>query len=291
MQENKKSVGGVIIMLISAVCFSTSGVFFKFITWNPISINGARNLVGAIVLALFMLITKHKIKMNRSVISGAVCVFLTSLLFSYANKMTSSANAIVLQFTMPIFVILFMAAFYHKKPIPSDIFACAGILGGIICFFIDGFSSGGMTGNILALCSGCTYAGVFMMNMGKNSDSLSSSLWGQLLAAIVGVPFIFTETDFSATVITAVVAMGIIEIGLAYLLLSIGILKTTPLAASLISAIEPILNPILVAIFFHEMLSAAAFIGTGLVVITLIIYNVNQVFAARSAKKISNLQD
>ena len=258
MQENKKSVGGVIIMLISAVCFSTSGVFFKFITWNPISINGARNLVGATVLALFMLITKHKIRMNRSVISGSLCVFLTSLLFSYANKMTSSANAIVLQFTMPIFVILFMAAFYHKKPIPSDIFACAG---------------------------------VFMMNMGKNSDSLSSSLWGQLLAAIVGVPFIFTETDFSAPVVTAVVAMGIIEIGLAYLLLSIGILRTTPLAASLISAIEPILNPILVAIFFHEMLSAAAFIGTGLVVITLIIYNVNQVFATRSAKKISNLQD
>ena len=101
------------------------------------------------------------------------------------------------------------------------------------------------------------------------------------MAAVVGVPFIFTETDFSASVVTAVVAMGIIEIGLAYLLLSIGILRTTPLAASLISAIEPILNPILVAIFFHEMLSAAAFIGTGLVVITLVIYNVYQVFAAR----------
>ena len=130
-----------------------------------------------------------------------------------------------------------------------------------------------------------------MMNMGKDSDSLSSSLCGQLLAAVVGVPFIFTETDFSASVVTAVVAMGIIEIGLAYLLLSIGILRTTPLAASLISAIEPILNPILVAIFFHEMLSAAAFIGTGLVVITLVIYNVYPVFAARSAKKISNLQN
>lgn len=291
MQENKKGASGIIIMLISAVCFSTSGMFFKFISWGPISINGARNLIGSGVLALFMFITKHKIKINRSVFTGAACVFLTSLLFSYANKMTSSANAIVLQFTMPIFVILFMALFYHKKPIPSDIFACVGIFGGIVCFFNDGLSSGGMFGNFLALCSGCTYAGVFMMNMGKDSDSLSSSLCGQLLAAVVGVPFIFTETDFSASVVTAVVAMGIIEIGLAYLLLSIGILRTTPLAASLISAIEPILNPILVAIFFHEMLSAAAFIGTGLVVITLVIYNVYQVFAARSAKKISNLQN
>ena len=165
MQENKKGASGIIIMLISAVCFSTSGMFFKFISWGPISINGARNLIGSGVLALFMFITKHKIKINRSVFTGAACVFLTSLLFSYANKMTSSANAIVLQFTMPIFVILFMALFYHKKPIPSDIFACVGIFGGIVCFFIDGLSSGGMFGNFLALCSGCTYAGVFMMNI------------------------------------------------------------------------------------------------------------------------------
>ena len=81
-------------------------MFFKFISWGPISINGARNLIGSGVLALFMFITKHKIKINRSVFYRAACVFLTSLLFSYANKMTSSANAIVLQFTMPIFVIL-----------------------------------------------------------------------------------------------------------------------------------------------------------------------------------------
>ncbi len=115
MQENKKGTSGIIIMLISAVCFSTSECFFKFISWGPISINGARNLIGSGVLALFMFITKHKIKINRSVFTGAACVFLTSLLFSYANKMTSSANAIVLQFTMPIFVILFMALFYHKS--------------------------------------------------------------------------------------------------------------------------------------------------------------------------------
>ena len=67
MQENKKGASGIIIMLISAVCFSTSGMFFKFISWGPISINGARNLIGSGVLALFMFITKHKIKINRSV--------------------------------------------------------------------------------------------------------------------------------------------------------------------------------------------------------------------------------
>lgn len=283
--KNESRTAGILIMLISAICFSTSGIFFKFIPWSPLAINGARSLIGTIVIGLYIIISKHKLRVGKQIFFGAMCMFMTSALFSFANKMTSAANAIVLQFTMPVFVIIFMALIYKKKPYPSDIIACIGMIAGIVCFFIDGLSAGGTAGNLLALASGCTYAGVFMMNMAKNSDSISSVFWGMLLSAAVGIPFLPAETDFSPTVISAALAMGFIEIGMSYLLLAIGIKKTTPLAASLISGIEPILNPVLVAIFFHEMLSPVAFVGAALVVITLIVYNGAQAYMTASAKK------
>ena len=287
MSERKKEsrTSGIIIMLLSAVCFSTSGIFFKFIPWGPLAINGARSLIGAVVIGLYLIVSKHKLRAGKQIFFGASCMFMTSVLFSFANKMTSAANAIVLQFTMPVFVIIFMALIYKKKPYPSDIIACIGMIAGIVCFFIDGLSAGGMAGNLLALASGCTYAGVFMMNMAKNSDSVSSVFWGMLMSAAVGMPFLPAETDFSPSVIAAVLAMGFIEIGMSYLLLAIGIKHTAPLAASLISGIEPILNPVLVAIFFHEMLSPVAFAGAALVVVTLIVYNGAQAHMTASAKK------
>lgn len=285
LKKNESGAAGALIMLLSAVCFSTSGIFFKFIPWGPLAINGARSIIGAVVIGLYMIVSKHRLRVGKQIFFGALCMFMTSILFSFANKMTSAANAIVLQFTMPVFVIIFMALIYHKKPYPSDLIACAGMIAGIVCFFIDGLSAGGTAGNLLALASGCTYAGVFMMNMAKNSDSISSVFWGMLLSAAVGIPFLPAETDFSPTVLSAVLAMGFIEIGMSYLLLAIGIKRTTPLAASLISGIEPILNPVLVAIFFREMLSPVAFVGAALVIVTLIVYNAAQAHMAASAKK------
>ncbi len=133
---------------------------------------------------------------------------------------------------------------------------------------------GGMLGNILALISGLTYAGVFLLNDMPDSDPISSVFWGDVCSAVLGLPFLLQETDFTATTLTSLVILGAFQVGLAYTLMCEG-LKTTPaVTASLVSGIEPVLNPILVAIFYHEMIGPLSFVGAVIVVGAVISYNV-----------------
>lgn len=83
---------------------------------------------------------------------GAVCICGTNTLFTVANKLTTAANTIVLQFTAPIFVILLSVVFWKKRPQKLDLIACGVVLVGVLCFFVDSLEAGGMAGNILA-CS------------------------------------------------------------------------------------------------------------------------------------------
>ena len=84
-------------------------------------------------------------------ILGALSIFGTNALFSVANKLTTAANVIVLQFTAPIFVILFSALFWRRKPGRLDLLACGIVFGGVLFFFADSLEMGGGLGNVLAL--------------------------------------------------------------------------------------------------------------------------------------------
>lgn len=215
------------------------------------SINGARTAVALVVIGLYLWAIRHKPRMNRWVLLGALAVCGTNILFSIANKMTTAANAIVLQFTAPIFVMVFTAIFFRRRPGKLDLVTCAAVLGGILFFFVDSLSAGGMVGNVLALISGISYAGVFMMNDMPEGDAISSVFWGDVFSAVVGLPFVAMETDLSATAVVSVLILGVFQVALAYILLTIGLKTTPPVTASLVSGIEPVLNPILVAVFYH----------------------------------------
>ena len=232
------------------------------------SINGARTAVALVVIGLYLWAIRHKPRMNRWVLLGALAVCGTNILFSIANKMTTAANAIVLQFTAPIFVMVFTAIFFRRRPGKLDLVTCAAVLGGILFFFVDSLSAGGMVGNVLALISGISYAGVFMMNDMPEGDAISSVFWGDVFSAVVGLPFVAMETDFSATAVVSV------QVALAYILLTIGLKTTPPVTASLVSGIEPVLNPILVAVFYHEMIGPTALVGAVIVVGSVVAYNV-----------------
>lgn len=208
------------------------------------------------------------------VLLGALAVCGTNILFSIANKMTTAANAIVLQFTAPIFVMVFTAIFFRRRPGKLDLVTCAAVLGGILFFFVDSLSAGGMVGNVLALISGISYAGVFMMNDMPEGDAISSVFWGDVFSAVVGLPFVAMETDFSATAVVSVLILGVFQVALAYILLTIGLKTTPPVTASLVSGIEPVLNPILVAVFYHEMIGPTALVGAVIVVGSVVAYNV-----------------
>jgi len=277
----KKS--GVISILLSAICFAVGGVLIKSVNWGSFSINGGRCIFAFIVMLIYMKATKHKFVMNKEVILGALANFGMCLTFVAANKLTTAANAIVLQFTMPAFVIIFLMLFWKKKPEKIEIITvCISFLG-MLCFFYESLSAGGMLGNIIAVISGALYAVVFLLKKIPGADFESSVLVSHVISVIVGLPFIIRETDFGYSNILWIALLGIVQLGAAYVFLTRGLSTVPPVAASLISMIEPILNPILVAIVCGEMIGPISLIGALIVLGSATVYNV--VEAKKSQEK------
>ena len=256
---------GTLFVFLAAVLYSIGGLCIKVIPWHGMSINSARNMVSLLVIGGYLLLSRHGLRFNRWIALGAVSVCGTNVLFYLANKQTTAANTIVLQFTAPIFVILLAAVFWRKKPGRLDLTACALVLAGVVCFFVDSLEMGGMLGNLLALLSGLSYAGVFLLNDLPDADPISSVFWGDLASVILGA----------------------FQVGLAYVLMCIGLRTTPAVTASLISGIEPVLNPILVAVFYGEEVGALALVGAVIVVVSVVGYNVLRGRAAAGKGRIS----
>ncbi len=271
-----KKYYGPMMMLLAAVCFSTGGLLHKIIPWSPLAINGTRNIIAAIVIGIYLIIKKHKVMVNLTVILGAICMFGVTTLFTIANKMTTAGSAIVLQYTAPIWIIVLMAIFFGKKPKRVELVTIAIVLVGICCFFFDSLSTRYLLGNMAAIAAGLFYAGVFMLNEFEKGDALSSMFLGQLACGIVFTPFVTRETDFSISVIVAILVLGVVQVGVAYILFSEGTKYTQPVTASIIAAIEPILNPVLVAIFWGEKLGILSLVGAVIVILAVLLYNIRQ---------------
>lgn len=265
---------GTLCVFLSAVLYSIGGLCIKFIPWHGMSINGARNFISIIVISGYLFLSRHKLRLNRFIGLGALCVCGTNVLFCLANKLTTAANTIVLQFTAPIFVLILSVLFWKKTPKKLDLVTCVLVLAGVLCFFLDSLEMGGMLGNALALLSGLSYAGVFLLNDLPDSDPISSVFWGDVLSVVLGLPFLLQETAFAPSVITSVLILGTFQVGLAYILMCIGLQTTPAVTASLISGIEPILNPVLVAIFYGESVGSMALVGAVIVIGSVIWYNV-----------------
>ena len=265
---------GIFYVLMAAVLFSIGGLMIKLIPWSPLSINGARNFISVIIIGIYLKVTHHKLVINPAVLFGAVCMTGVTTLYCMANKLTTAANTIVLQFTAPVFVIFLMWLFFRERPKRVDIIASAVVFVGILFFFVDGLSTGHMLGNVLAVLSGVAYAGVFMMNSFEKSDSLSSIFLGQALSAVTCVWFVFGETDFGGAALGGIFALGIFQLALAYIFMAKGLDEVPAVTASLTTAIEPILNPLLVAVFYHEAITPLSLVGAIIVVAAVVGYNV-----------------
>ena len=265
---------GTLFVFIAAALYSIGGLFIKLVPWNGLSINSARNMVSLLVIGGYLLLARHPLRRNKWIGLGAVCVCGTNVLYAAANKLTTAANAIVLQFTAPIFVVLLTILFWKKRPGRLDLTACGAVLLGVVCCFADSVGGGGVLGDVLALISGLSYAGVFLLNDLPDADPISSVFWGDALSVVIGLPFLVRETEFTAVAVTSVVILGAFQVGLAYVLMCIGLRTTPAVTASLISGIEPVLNPILVAVFCHERIGPMAVIGAVIVIASVVIYNI-----------------
>ena len=138
---------GVLCVFAAAVLYSIGGLCIKVIPWNGMSINGARTAMALVVIGLYLLGHPPQAQDGTAgSLLGALAVCGTNILFSIANKMTTAANAIVLQFTAPIFVMVFTAIFFRRRPGKLDLVTCAVVLGGVLFFFVDSLADGGMAG-------------------------------------------------------------------------------------------------------------------------------------------------
>ena len=264
---------GFIYTALSAVCFATGGLLIKLNTWSSMSINGMRSFFAFFIFLLYMKLTKHQFKFNWKVLLGVVANSMMGITFIMANKMTTAANAIVLQFTLPIYIMLLTWIFLKKKPDKVSVISGMISMVGIMFFFFESLSLGGMTGNVLALVSGFFYAIVFLIIQIPDSDCESSVIISFVVNFVIGIPFILQETDWGIMNMSTGVLQGVVQIGLAYIFLNMALDKVPPVGASLISMIEPILNPVLVAIFYGEKIGKISFVGAIIVLASALFYN------------------
>ncbi|MBO4356254.1 MAG: EamA family transporter [Clostridia bacterium] len=267
---------GTLFVFLAAILFATGGLFFKECSWSAMALSSARSIIAGVIILAAMLIVRHKFRINFSVIAAAISISVTNNLYALANKLTTAGNTVVLQFSMPVFVIIILVLFYKKKPTVLELVTCFAVFAGIICFFIDSLSAGNMLGNALALISGVSYACFFIFNSRDDSEPFTAVLLSYALTALIGLPWLI-NTDIVATPgkeLVFVLLLGLVQQAAAMICFSVGIKTTPPVAASLISGIEPILNPVLVALFYGEKLTWLSLIGAVIVLVSILIYNV-----------------
>lgn len=265
---------GLLMVLCGAIAFSLGGLFIKLIPWNPIAINAGRCIFSSMVIAAYMHMIRHPLKINRRVLMGAASVSLMLVCYVASIKLTTAANAIVLEYTAPIFVIILEALIFKKMPRKLDVIVCLLVFAGIAIVVLDGLGKGSLLGNIIAILSGIFYAFTIMLNEFPDGDSLSSVLLGHMFTVLIGLPFIFRETDFSAKTLLLVSALGIFQAGAGYTLLTAGLKLCDPVSGSLVASIEPVLNPLLVAMFYGEYMSVNSIIGAILVIGSIAVHNI-----------------
>lgn len=140
-----------------------------------------------------------------------------------------------------------------------------------------------MAGNIIAIVSGFLYAFVFLVKKIPGSDFQSSMLISFVINLLMGLPFLLQETDFGPANLMTVALLGTVQFGFAYVFLDMGLNYVQPVAASLISMIEPIMNPILVALFYHETMGPMALVGAAIVLGSATIYNILSIKAQENS--------
>ena len=261
LSERRKAI---LYLALAAILWSTSGLFVKILDWQPISILAGRSIFASIVFLIYL--RRIPIRFSMWQLLAAGMFILTQFLFVTSTKMTTAANAIFLQYTAPVYVVLLAFWLLREKPARTDWISMLIIFIGLTLFFGDKLSTDGFYGNLLAILSGVTSAVMMVaFRAQKNGNPAESNLIAFLLTATLGIPFVLKET-WTITNWSILAFLGVFQIGLAFIFFTQGIKHIPALEANLIGTLEPVLNPIWVFLFFGESMGAFALIG-GLVVL------------------------
>jgi drug/metabolite transporter (DMT)-like permease len=220
-------------------------------------------------------------KWTRWKILAAAASIMTQFLFVTSTKLTTAANAIFLQYTAPIYIVLLAFWFLREKPSRADWGSMFIIFLGLLLFFGDKLSTNGFYGNILAVLSGVTSALMIVsMRAQKEGTPAESILIANLFTALFGFPFVLRET-WTLTNWLILLYLGLFQIGLSSLLFSKAIKHVPALEANLVGTLEPVLNPVWVFLFLGESMGSFALFG-GLIVLGGVAFSA--ISSARAAK-------
>lgn len=269
----KRQIPGALLILLAGASWSFSGVLSKWVPWSSLSIIGVRSLLAAIAFGIYR--GSFRLPTGRGNLLGALGVALNSTAFIMANKLTTAANAVVLHYFMPIVVIFGSWLIYKQKPTKLDTAASLLAILGILLCFVGGFSSGGLLGDSLALISAFFFAFIFFAARLPGTDPVDYSYLGCLMNSLwlLFIPF---DADFSlkAEPIIGILCMSAAYFG-GYLMFSLGMRKkVNPVMASILTNIEPVLNPIWVFLFLGEQPSALTILGAFVVIGSLTAYSI-----------------
>ena len=234
----------------------------------------------------YLRISGQRLTVNRRTLSAGVALCLTMTFFVLSNKLTTAANAIVLQFTAPVFIMVISVLFLGKRFTAADVIAVVITLGGISLFFFDKLESGGMLGNFVALGAGAAFA-CYYISLGSSNggERLSAIVIANALTFVVSIPFLFLAPPrLTGSSVLCILILGIVQLGIPYVILARAAEYCPPLACSLLGAVEPLLNPVWVFLFDGEAPGVWALLGGGVVIVTIsawCVYNDRKEKAAR----------
>lgn len=277
---------GVLLLLAAALCWSTGGVLIKLVDLDPLALAGARSAIAAVGIWIYA--RRFGMRFDLTLLGGAAAYAGTVILFVVATKTTTAANAILLQYTAPVWVAL-LSPWMLREPISRiDWLAVIVTLGGMGVFFLEELSTEARAGNLYAVASGVFFAlCILSLRFGRDGSAIGMVLVGNLLTAAVCAPFLIGDTLHTNDILPLIV-LGLGQLALGYIFFSKGIARVTAIEGALIPVLEPLLNPIWVALVVKEPASVYSVVGGAIVLIAVTgrgLYHARRTAAARFTER------
>ncbi len=275
---DSKRPQGIAAVVLCSLLWSTGGLFIKLVPWNAFAIAGVRSFLAGLVMLAWL--RRPHLTWSRPQIAAALFYAATMITFVVANKLTTSANAILLQYGAPVYAALLAAPMLGERTHWYDWLTIAATLGGMVLFFLDKLSAGSLAGNLIAVGNGLLFAfAIVFLRMQKHGSPLESMMLSQFLTFAVSIPFLFSGMPGlggagpAASGKPALVAwlallfLGVFQMGLSSILLAFGMRHVTAVQSFLFAMIEPICNPVWVFLLIGEVPGPGALAGGTIIVL------------------------
>lgn len=253
----------LVLLIITALLWSSSGLFVKMSTWGPLAIWGGRNLIAFFVTLAYL--RRPTWRWTPLQVLGAFAYMGSQIFFIMGTKLTTAANVIFLTYTSPLYLVLLSYWFLGERPRRADYGAMVAIFAGMLLFLGDNLGFDSVLGNIYGMLCGMSMAVMALcMRSQKSGAPANTILLGNLLGGLIGLPFLF-YASFTWVDTSIMLYLGLFQMGLSFVLYSIAIRHVPALESMLILTLEPILSPIWVFLILGETPGPLALLGALLV--------------------------